>query len=143
LRTQESARRPTHRCDRELEPVRRRHAEPLLQRIEPLPQSPEQLDIVTRLRIVLRVLKVDVEPVEAVVCDERDGALDEAGAACRGRDRAGEAAVLGVGPAADREEDLERAVALFEEVQLLEVAVQVGPARVVPRVGPVVDLRSE
>jgi len=123
--------------------VRRRHAEPLLQRIEPLPQSPEQLDIVTRLRIVLRVLKVDVEPVEAVVCDERDGALDEAGAACRGRDRAGEAAVLGVGPAADREEDLERAVALFEEVQLLEVAVQVGPARVVPRVGPVVDLRSE
>ena len=52
------------------------------------------------------VLPVDVEAVELVALDEADGACDEARAGARGERRVGEAA--GPGPAADRDEDLER-----------------------------------
>ena len=82
-----------------------------------------------------RVFPVDVEAVEAEVGDELDGGLGEGLAAGGGGGWEGE--VGGVGPAADGEEDFEVAVALFEEEELLDAAVDVG-AGVVPGVGGVV-----
>lgn len=59
-------------------------------------------------------------------------------AAGRGGSRGGE--VGGVGPATDGEEDLELAVSLLEEEELLDAAVDIGP-RVVPGVGRIVLVR--
>lgn len=84
---------------------------------------------------VLRVLPVDVQPVETEVFEQLDSARGEALAACFGR--CGLREVGGVGPAADGEEDFEAAVALLEQVELLYAAVDVG-AHVVPGVGRVV-----
>lgn len=96
----------------------------------------EQVEV-ARLGVVLRVLPVDVEPVEAEVLEQLHGRLGEALAA--GGRRGGRGEVGAVGPAADGEQDLEVAVALLEEVELLDAAVDVG-ADVVPGVARVVLL---
>lgn len=138
-----TTRTSTRRRHRQLEPVRTVYAELLLQAVEPLPQQPQQLDIVSRLLVVLRILEIDVETVERVILDESDCRLDKARSPLGGRDRAGEAAVLRVGPASDREEDFEVPMGLLEAVERLEVAVQVRSAEFVPRVVAVVNLVSK
>ena len=84
------------------------------------------------------ILPVDVDAVEAEVLDELDAALGEALAAGWGGGwRVEVFGRVGVRPAADGEEHFEVAVALFQQEELLDAAVDVG-AHVVPRVAGVV-----
>ena len=103
--------------------------------VEASPQGGEEVDVGLGLSGVCGVFPVDVEAVEAEVFEELDGAvgegLDLLGGVCGGGE------VGGVGPAADGEEDVEVGVGLFEEVELLHAAVDVG-ADIVPGVGGVV-----
>jgi len=78
------------------------------------------------------ILPVDVDAVEAEVLDELDAALGEALAAGWGGGwRVEVFGRVGVRPAADGEEHFEVAVALLEQEELLDAAVDVG-AHVVP-----------
>ena len=92
-------------------------------RVERCTHLTQEVDVAPCLRIVLWVLVVDVETVKPKVFEQPDGRRHELGAQGRIDDYGMEA--RRVGPAADREEDLEVAVLLLEVVDRLEVAVQV------------------
>lgn len=77
----------------------------------------------------------DLHAVKSVVLHQLDSAADEIGTSGCRCDKV-EMASLGVGPAADGEDDLEIPVLQLEQVQLLEAAVNVIPG-FVPRVARV------
>jgi len=105
--------------------------------VEGLATGLEEEHKVLRLGRVGRVFPVNVETIKAPVLDELDGRRCEALASSLGGGDGGE---LGrVGPPTDGEENLQVAVLLFEEVQLLDAAVNVVP-NVIPRVRGVVLL---
>jgi hypothetical protein len=91
----------------------------------------QEEDHVVGLGGVGGVLPVDVDAVVSPVLEELDGGLGKGLAAVR---RAGGGGEVGrVGPSANGHHDLEGAVALLEQEELLGAAVDVG-ARVVPAV---------
>jgi len=95
----------------------------------------EKQDEVLRFSSILGIFPVDIDPIETKVLDKGECGGGEFCTGDSGGCREGE--VRGIGPAADGEKSFETAVALLEEVELLEGTVDVV-AWVVPRVGGVV-----
>lgn len=83
----------------------------------------EQEDVVGCFGGVGGVFPVDIEAVEAEVCEQFDGGRGKQGAGRGGGGGGGEGGR--VGPAADGEERLEVAVGFFEEIELFGAAVEV------------------
>lgn len=107
-------------------------AERLGVRVQRLPHLLQQQHEVLGLLGGGGILPIDVDAVEAEVLDELDAALGEALAAGWGGGwRVEVFGRVGVRPAADGEEHFEVAVALLEQEELLDAAVDVG-AHVVP-----------
>lgn len=98
----------------------------------------QKLDIPCRLRVVLGILIIDIQAIQAIILQQLHAALDELCPPRRVHDDGVER--RRVRPSADGEQELEVAVGLLEEVYGLEVAVEVGP-HVVPGVAGVVDVR--
>ena len=85
-----------------------RRAVPLLRLkvVEGSSQGSEQASIARGQGGSSRILKVDIDAIEAIVLDQTDGAVYEGRALRRVGDEA-EVAVLGVRPATNREENLQ------------------------------------
>lgn len=98
--------------------------------IEPVAKCLEQLHILLGFLRVLRILPINVKTVKAAVLDQSDRS------ACKRVDLVGGVGARreagAVGPAADGKQDMKLAVSLLEQKELLEAAVNIGPARVVP-----------
>ncbi len=103
--------------------------------VEGCAELAEEVDVPGGLGVVLGVLVVDVEPVEAVVLEELEAAPDELGALGWVDDDGVHAGA--VCPAADAEEEFEVPVLFLDEVQSFEVSVEAEKALVVGRKGRV------
>ena len=99
----------------------------------------EEQDVLFALFGAVGIFPVDVYAVKPMVFDQLDAAICEGFAAlgcrCWAVQMFGD---LGVGPAADGEKDFQVTVALFEQVELLQAAIEVfsGVVPGVPSVGP-------
>lgn len=91
--------------------------------VEPRSEFPKEGYVTARLFLVLRVLVVDIEPIEAVIFEQPNGGCDKL------RPQSGvdddRVEMRGVGPTSNGEDDLEVTVLLLEFIDRLEVSIKV------------------